>query len=94
MDPETTDNLTRAVAAWVSMAAQQLFGEQVAVLQTCFHGTGTDVRVSVWLKEGKILLEGTDEAADQCVELFREDVEPLRPADNFGQRGKAGNTDV
>ncbi|MGB8895580.1 MAG: hypothetical protein WCD13_14930 [Pseudolabrys sp.] len=63
MDPETTDNLTRAVAAWVSMAAQQLVGEQVAVLQTCFHGTGTDVRVSVWLKEGKILLEGTDEAA-------------------------------
>ena len=40
------------------MAAQQLVGEQVAVLQTCFHGTGTDVRVSVWLKEGKILLEG------------------------------------
>ena len=36
MDPETTDNLTRAVAAWVSMAAQQLVGEQVAVLQTCF----------------------------------------------------------
>jgi len=94
MDPETTDNLTRAVAAWVSMAAQQLVGEQVAVLQTCFHGTGTDVRVSVWLKEGKILLEGTDEASDQCVELFREDVEPLRPSDNFRQRGKAGKTDV
>jgi hypothetical protein len=49
---------------------------------------------SVWLKEGKILLEGTDEAADQCVELFREDVEPVRPADNFRQRGKAGKTDV
>ena len=46
----------------VDRAAQQLVG-QVAVLQTCFHGTGTDVRVSVWLKEGKILLEGTDEAA-------------------------------
>ena len=39
MDPETTDNLTRAVAAWVSMAAQQLAGEQVAVLQACVHGT-------------------------------------------------------
>ena len=94
MDQQITDNLTAATAAWVTMAAQQLVGEQVAVLQTCFHGTGMEVRVSVWLKEGKILLEGTDEASGQCVELFREDVEPLRPADNFRQRGKAGKTDV
>jgi hypothetical protein len=91
MDPETTENLTRAVAAWVSMAARQLVGEAVAVLQACLHGTGTDLRVSVSLKGGKILLEGTNEEAGQCVEFFREDVEPLRPADNFfGHHGEGG----
>jgi hypothetical protein len=42
-----------------------------------------DLGVVVRLREGAILLEGINEAARQRVELFREDLAPLRPETGF-----------
>ena len=50
----------------------------------CWYASG----IISWILPSASLRPG------QCVELFREDVEPLGPADNFRQRGKAGKTDV
>jgi hypothetical protein len=68
----STDDLPRAVANWVSVAIQQLNAEQTEVLRTCLEAPGPDVRVVFCLQEGAVLLEVSN--AGRRLELYREDV--------------------
>jgi hypothetical protein len=90
MHPTETDNLTLAAVAWFNMVAPQLNAEQSEVMRLCADAAGADLRVVMRFKEGTIALEGINEEAGKCVELFREDIEPLRVADHFGHHGEGG----
>ena len=68
----STDDLPRAVANWVSMVVQQFNAEQTEVLRTCLEAPGPDVRVVFCLREGAVLLEVSN--AGRRLELYREDV--------------------
>jgi hypothetical protein len=68
----STDDLPRAVANWVSMVIQQLNAEQTEVLRTYLEVPGPDVRVVFCLREGTVLLEVSN--AGRRLELYREDV--------------------
>jgi hypothetical protein len=83
MNQQITDNLTEAVAAWVNYVLRQLDEDRLHVLRACMATDRMDLRVVVRLREGAILLEGINEAAQQRVELFREDLAPLRPQTGF-----------
>jgi len=74
-------DLTAAISAWINMAVLQLDEMRLNVMYACLEREGADVRVVVRLREGAIILEGTNEADGRRVELFREDVAPLRPDD-------------
>ena len=87
---QITEALTISIADWVSMAVQQLDQERKDLFNRCVATEGADIRVVVCLREGAILLEATNVAAGTRLELFREDVEPLRPADYFGDQESGG----
>ena len=87
---QVTEALTIAMADWVSMAVQQLDQERMDVFNRCVATEGADIRVVVCLREGAVLLEATNMVAGTRFELFREDVEPLRPADYVGHQGQSG----
>jgi hypothetical protein len=74
---ETTSAFNAALARWVTEAAHQLDHEHLNLLGMCLKA---DVRVVVRLRNGVITLEGTNVAAGKYIELYRQDVEPLRPA--------------
>jgi hypothetical protein len=80
----TTNDLTTAVSAWITQATLQLNHEQLEALHACLQAPDADAFVIIRLKEGSIILQGACASAGKCVELYREDVEPLRPADAFG----------
>lgn len=88
---QVTEALTISIADWVSMVVQQLDQERMDLFNRCVATEGADIRVVVWLREGAILLEATNVAAGTRFELFREDVEPLRPADYFGHQDSGGS---
>jgi len=85
-----TDALIAAISAWVSNVALRLDQERLDVFNRCLATDGADIRVVVGLREGAILLEATNVAAGKRFELFREDVEPLRPANYFGHQDSRG----
>ena len=89
MNP-VTDALTIAITDWVTMAmAKPLTEEKRSALELCMVADGADVRVVMALREGALVLEGTAKGKWQ-VELYREDVPPLRPADYFGHQDGEG----
>jgi hypothetical protein len=83
MDPKITDALTVAAANWVTMAALQLRGERLDVFGQCFGTDGTDIRVEVLMRQGTLFLAAVNFADNTRYELYRQEVEPLRPAMPF-----------
>ena len=79
----TTDVLTRAVGAWVTEVATKLDAGRLGVLRACLEAPDADVRLVVELREGALILEATTTNGKR-LELYREEVHPLRPTDNFG----------
>jgi hypothetical protein len=94
MDPkmtsQLTNNLTAAVAAWFSMAAKQLDTERWNLMDTCLASPDADLFVVIRFREGALTLEASHEKAGKRFELFREDIEPLRPTDYFGYQSEGG----
>ena len=84
----STDDLPRAVANWVSMVIQQLNAEQTEVLRSCLEAPGPDVRVVFCLREGAVLLEVSN--AGRRLELYREDVTSGNRMSRQGQSQGAG----
>jgi hypothetical protein len=74
-----TDELAAAAAAWVTEVGHRLDAQHGELMNACVNAAETDLRIVIRLKEGLILLEGTNIEAGQCVEIYREQVEPLRP---------------
>jgi hypothetical protein len=86
---EITDNLTSAITAWVTVATLELNLERMQLLGACLKAHDADVRVEVALREGSIILAAIN-AAGKRTELFRHDVEPLRPQSPFGGPESSG----
>jgi len=84
----STDDLPRAVANWVSMVIQQLGAEQTEVLRSCLEAPGPDVRVVFCMREGAVLLEVSN--AGRRLELYREDVTSGNRMSRRGQSQGAG----
>lgn len=84
MNP-VTDALTITIADWVTMAmAKPLTEDQRKALELCLTADGADIRVVARLREGALILEGSK--GRKRFEFYREDVEPVRPADYFGHQ--------
>jgi hypothetical protein len=84
MNP-VTDALTITIADWVTMAmAKTLDEKKRKALELCVTAEGADIRVVMRLREGALILEGSKNG--KRFEFYREDVEPLRPADYFGHQ--------
>src|SRR3974377_1775936 len=83
---DITDNLTVAVARWVTAVAREVVThpEKAKALDACLNAEEADLRVTLRLRAGVITFEGTNEAAGKYVELYRQHVEPLRPQTGCG----------
>jgi hypothetical protein len=75
---DPSDTLTTAVAAWITATTTRLNPERAELMRACVASADTDLRVIVTLKEGTIVFEGTNAGAGKSVELYREEVEPMR----------------
>jgi hypothetical protein len=80
---DTTNDLTRTVSAWLTAVALQLDSDRLKTLRACLDADQADVYVVARLREGAVVLEGINRANDTYTELWREDVEPLRPDSGF-----------
>jgi hypothetical protein len=86
MDRKLTDDLTAAVSAWATLALAQLDAERLKIVETVYADPNADLRVVVRLKQGSLILDATVERPGEPgkrMELFREDVHPLRPQTGF-----------
>ena len=83
---DITDNLTVAVARWVTAVAREVVTDldKAKALDACLNAEEADLRVTLRLRAGVITFEGTNEAAGKYVELYRQHVEPLRPQTGCG----------
>jgi hypothetical protein len=81
-----TDALTSALASWVTLVIGCLTEEQLNVTHACLNDPAADIWVQVRLKEGAMILQAIKDG--RCLELLRQDVEPLRRADAFGHQGE------
>jgi hypothetical protein len=75
---QITDNMTTATAAWVTVAALELDEGRMNVFKRCTEMGGADIRVTVALRAGTLILDAVIEAVGRRAELFRQDVDPLR----------------
>jgi hypothetical protein len=75
---QITDNMTTATAAWVTAAALELDEDRMNVFKRCTEMGGADIRVTVALRAGTLILDAVIEAVGRRAELFRQDVDPLR----------------
>ena len=75
---QITDNMATATAAWVTAAALELDEDRMNVFKRCTEMGGTDIRVTVALRAGTLILDAIIEAVGRRAELFRQDVSPLR----------------
>jgi hypothetical protein len=78
-----TDDLTRALSAWLTRVAFQLNDERRRLLFACLDADHHDVYVAVHLREGSVVLDGVNLANNTRCELWREDVQPLTPDSGF-----------
>ena len=83
IDHQITAVFTAALSKWVAAAALHLDQERMELLGVCLKADDMDVGVVVRLREGAILLEATSERGSKRAELYRQDIEPFRPATPF-----------
>jgi hypothetical protein len=88
MEDNLTNIMTAHVATWVTKAFEHLTAEQLKVVEATYADPEGDLRVVFRLKEGAIILEATK--GDRRHELYRADVEPLRPRTGYGEPESAG----
>jgi hypothetical protein len=87
-----TDDLTSAASAWLTAVLPRLGADQLKACEEALGGR-CDLRVVVRLRKGTVCLDAivdaivdaVGDARDRYIELYREDVAPLRPDDGFGQ---------
>jgi hypothetical protein len=79
---DSTDNLTTAVAAWLTATLPSLGPDQMRAWEAMLAGR-CDVRVVVRLREGTIVIDAVDDAQGRYTEIYREHVHPLRPDSGF-----------
>jgi hypothetical protein len=73
-----TDTLTTAVSNWLTGVLARPFDEERRrAIEFCLAANGADIQLVVRLREGVLVDEGTAEG--KRLEIYREDVEPLRP---------------
>ena len=84
---QITDNMTTATAAWVTAAALELDEDRMNVFKRCTEMGGTDIRVTVALRAGTLILDAVIEAVGRRAELFRQDVGPLVPFASLESKG-------
>jgi hypothetical protein len=77
-----TDDLTNAVAAWLTAVLPRLGPDQYRAWEEILAGR-CDVRVVVRLREGTICIDAVDDAKGRYTEIYREHVAPLRPDSGF-----------
>jgi hypothetical protein len=78
---EATDNLTEAMANWVT--AVMTTGDKNCIeVWEAMWGGGCDLQVVCRLRRGNVTLEAYDHT-HKCV-VWNQEVAPLRPADGFG----------
>jgi hypothetical protein len=79
-----TDTLTVAVSNWLTGVLARPFDEERRrAIELCLTAPGTDLQVVIRLREGALVDEGTGEG--KRIEIYREDVEPLRPITGFAE---------
>ena len=83
IDHQITAVFTAALSKWVAAVALHLDQERMELLGVCLKADDMDVGVVVRLREGAILLEATSERGSKRAELYRQDIEPFRPATPF-----------
>ena len=83
IDQQITAAFTAALSKWVTAAALHLDQERMELLGVSLEANDMDLRVVVRLREGAILLEATSERGGKRAELYRQDIEPVRPATPF-----------
>jgi hypothetical protein len=79
-----TDDLSHAVAAWLTAVVPLLGPDQFRAWEAIVAGR-CDLRVVVRLREGTICIDAVDDAQGRYTEIYREHVAPLRPESRFGQ---------
>jgi len=80
---EIANAFTAAVSKWVTSATLELDLERMQLLGVCLKADDADVHVEVSLREGSIILAAISKG--KRTELFRQDVEPLRPHTPYGE---------
>ena len=84
MEKVTTDAVTALVDMWVTRVLATLDDEKAEIVNRVVNGDpNADLRVVFKLKQGVVLLEA--ESSDEKFELYRVDVEPLRPSGGFAE---------
>ena len=87
---DPTAALCAAIAAWVTRAAHQIPQEKLDILQTAVNAENADLYVVVRLREGAIVLDAVNRERGLRNELFRQEVEPLRPFTGFADQQSRG----
>jgi len=84
MEKVTTDAVTALVDMWVTRVLATLDEEKAEIVNRVVNGDpNADLRVVFKLKQGVVLLEA--ERSGEKFELYRVDVEPLRPSGGFAE---------
>ena len=84
MEKVTTDAVTALVDMWVTRVLATLDDEKAEIVNRVVNGDpNADLRVVFKLKQGVVLLEA--ERSGEKFELYRVDVEPLRPSGGFAE---------
>jgi hypothetical protein len=84
MEKVTTDAVTALVDMWVTRVLATLDDEKAEIVNRVVNGDpNADLQVVFKLKQGVVLLEA--ERSDGKFELYRVDVEPLRPSGGFAE---------
>jgi hypothetical protein len=87
---DPTDALIKAMSAWASFAVLQLDQDQHNILRACLDQEGMDVHIVARLREGALILDAVSNKDGKRTALFRQDVEPLRPATAFAEPESGG----
>ena len=76
--------MTVAVSNWpTGVLARPFDEERRRAIEFCFAANGADIQLVVRLREGAVVVKGTAEGGR--IEIYREEVEPLRPITGFAE---------